>query len=230
MAFHNLPVPIAAFLGAVEERDAAALVAIFSADAGLVDLAQAYGPGQISDWIERMLGQAGLKLHPINLARRDGKIVLSCMVERSATGVADRRQLDWHFVLAGGKIAALDIVEEPGPYLPPPIDAFVRAVNNFDLEGLVALFADDALVNDQLHDYWGKAAIRDWAREDIIGDKFTMFVVKAVKHYENYIVTAHADGEYDKKGLPHPLTLSFYFSSSGEQIVQLIILNNQRFE
>jgi ketosteroid isomerase-like protein len=190
MAFYNLPVPIAAFLGAVKERDAAALVTIFSADAGLVDLARAHGPGQIGDWIDRMLGQAGLKLHPINLARRDGKIVLSCMVERSAAGVAGRRQLDWHFVLAGGKIAALDIVEEPGPHLPPPIDAFVRAVNNFDLEGLVALFADDAFVNDQLRDYWGKAAIHDWARDEIIGDKFTMFIIKAVKHYENYIVTA----------------------------------------
>jgi ketosteroid isomerase-like protein len=230
MAFYNLPVPIAAFLGAVKERDAAALATIFSADAGLVDLARAYGPGQIGDWIDRMLGQAGLKLHPINLARRDGKIVLSCMVERSATGVAGRRQLDWHFVLAGGKIAALDIVEEPGPHLPPPIDAFVRAVNNFDLEGLVALFADDAFVNDQLRDYWGKAAIHDWARDEMIGDKFTMFIIKAVKHYGNYIVTANVDGEYDKKGLPQPLTLSFYFSSSGEKIVQLIILNNQKFE
>ena len=230
MAFHNLPVPIAAFLEAVTERDAAALAAILSPDAGLVDLAQAYGPGQASTWIERMLGRAGLKLHPINLARRDGKIVLSCMVERSVTGVADRRQLDWHFLLTGGKIAALDIVEEPGPHLPPPIDAFVRAVNDFDLEGLVALFADDALVNDQFRDYWGKVAIRTWAREDIIGDKLTMFVVKAVKHYENYIVTANIDGEYDKKGLPQPLTLSFYFSSSGEMIVQLIILHNQMFE
>ena len=41
MAFHNLPVPIAAFLEAVKERDAAALAAILSPDAGLVDLAQA---------------------------------------------------------------------------------------------------------------------------------------------------------------------------------------------
>jgi ketosteroid isomerase-like protein len=227
MAFHNLPVPIAAFLEAVKQRDAAALAALFSADAGLVDLAQVHGPGQVNDWIERMLGRADLKLHPINLARRDGKIVLSCMVDRSAAGSADRQQLGWHFLLAGGRIAALDIVEEPRPHLPPPIGAFVRAVNSFDLEGLAALFADDALVNDQFVDYWGKAAIREWARKDIIGDKLTMFVVKAVEHYGNYIITANIDGEYDKKGLPDPLTLSFYFSSSGEKIVQLIILHNQ---
>jgi hypothetical protein len=34
--------------------------------------------------------------------------------------------------------------------------------------------ADDALVNDQLRDYWGKAAIRRWAEQDIIGEKLTI--------------------------------------------------------
>ncbi|GGF39542.1 hypothetical protein GCM10011611_52450 [Aliidongia dinghuensis] len=229
MAFHNLPPAIAAFLAAVTERDGAALTAVFTADAGLVDLGQAHRREEIGGWIVRMM-QADLRLHPINIARRERRFVLSCMVDRSVGDGPARCQLDWHFVLAGARIARLEIVDEPRPHLPPPIDAFVRAVNDFDLEGLLALFAEDAVVNDQLHDHWGKAAIRDWAREDIIGDKFTMYVVKAVKHYENYIITANVDSEYDKKGLPEPLVLSFYFSASGEKIVQLIILNNQLLE
>ena len=40
--------------------------------------------------------------------------------------------------------------------LPPPVAAFVEATNRVDLEQLMATFADDALVNDQLRDYWGK--------------------------------------------------------------------------
>jgi ketosteroid isomerase-like protein len=43
--------------------------------------------------------------------------------------------------------------------LPPLVAAFVEATNSFDLERLMVTFADDALVNDQLRDYWGKAAI-----------------------------------------------------------------------
>ena len=43
------------------------------------------------------------------------------------------------------------------------VAAYVEATNSFDLEGLLATFADDALVNDQLRDYWGKPAIREWA-------------------------------------------------------------------
>ena len=48
--------------------------------------------------------------------------------------------------------------------LSPPVAAYVEATNSFDLGGLLASFADGALVNDQLRDYWGKPAIRDGGR------------------------------------------------------------------
>jgi len=40
--------------------------------------------------------------------------------------------------------------------LPPLMAAYVEATNSFDLERLIATFAEDALVNDQLRDHWGK--------------------------------------------------------------------------
>jgi ketosteroid isomerase-like protein len=52
--------------------------------------------------------------------------------------------------------------------LPTLVAAYVEASNNFDLERLMSTFAEDALVNDQLRDYWGKPAIREWAKRDII--------------------------------------------------------------
>ena len=92
---------------------------------------------------------------------------------------------------------------------------------------LLATFVDDALVNDQLVDYWGKPAIAAWAARDIIGERLTLEVVKTVRHYGHSIVTAHVDGLFDKRGLPDPLVLAFYFSSHDDKIVQLIILRNQ---
>jgi hypothetical protein len=112
--------------------------------------------------------------------------------------------------------------------LPPLVAAFVEATNSFDLERLVATFADDALVNDQLRDYWGKAAIRDWAERDIIGERLTIAVTRVVRHYDNFIVTADIDGDFDKRGLPDPLVLAFYFTPHNDLIVQLIILRNRR--
>ena len=111
--------------------------------------------------------------------------------------------------------------------LPPSVAAYIRATNLCDLDALLATFVDDALVNDQLTDYWGKEAIAAWAARDIIGERLTLKVVKTVQHYGNSIVTAHVDGLFDKRGLPDPLVLAFYFSSYDNKIVQLIILRNQ---
>ena len=111
--------------------------------------------------------------------------------------------------------------------LPPPVAAYVEATNNFDLERLLDTFAEDALVNDQLRDYWGKSAIRVWAKRDIIDERLTMNVTKVINHYGNSIVTANVDGNYDKRGLPKPLVLAFYFSVQGGLIFQLIILRNR---
>jgi hypothetical protein len=110
---------------------------------------------------------------------------------------------------------------------PRPVAAYVAATNAFDLDRLLATFADDALVNDQLRDYWGKAAIREWAERDIIGQRLTMNVVGVIEHYGNFIVTANIDGDFDKRGLPEPLVLAFYFTPHDDQIVQLIILRNR---
>jgi hypothetical protein len=110
--------------------------------------------------------------------------------------------------------------------LPPPVADYIRATNLSDLDALLETFVDDALVNDQLRDYWGKEAIADWAARDIIGERLTLKVVNTVQHYGHSIVTAYVDGLFDKRGLPDPLELAFYFSSQDDKIVQLIILRN----
>jgi hypothetical protein len=112
--------------------------------------------------------------------------------------------------------------------LPPLVAAFVEATNSFDLEGLLATFAEDSLVNDQLRDYWGKPAIREWAQRDIINVRLTMNVTQVIDHYGNFIVTANVDGNYDKRGLPDPLVHAFYLMAQSDLIVQLIILRNRR--
>jgi hypothetical protein len=111
--------------------------------------------------------------------------------------------------------------------LPPLIATYVEATNNCDLERLLSTFAEDALVNDQLRDYWGRTSIREWAERDIIDQKLTMVVTTVVEHYGNFIVTADVDGDFDKRGLPDPLVLAFYFTPRDDRIVELIILRNR---
>jgi hypothetical protein len=75
-----------------------------------------------------------------------------------------------------------------------PVAAYVEPANSFNLEGLLDLFADDAVVNDQLRRYWRKPAIREWAAGDIIGQKLTMDVTTVIEHYGSLIITANVVG------------------------------------
>jgi len=111
--------------------------------------------------------------------------------------------------------------------IPTPVAAYIAATNAFDADALIGCFAEGALVNDQLRDYWGSDAIKAWAEREITGDKVTMKVVKVVAHFGDTIVTAHVDGDFDKTGLPDLLTLAFHFTVRADKIVRLIILNNR---
>ena len=115
------------------------------------------------------------------------------------------------------------------PQVAPPllVATFIEATNSLDVERLLTTFAEDALVNDQLRDYWGKPAIRQWAERDLVGEKLTIKVTKVVNHYGNCIVTADVGGNFDRRGLPDPFVLAFYFTTHGNLLVQLIILRNR---
>ena len=101
---------------------------------------------------------------------------------------------------------------------------FVDAVNAGSLDKLVDVFVDRELFNDQLQAYWGKQRIREWAADDVIGERLTMRVVRAVDHYGGCVLTAHVDGSFDKRGLPSPFALTFHFSLHQSKVAQLIIL------
>jgi hypothetical protein len=229
MSFANLPPPIVAFLRAAHDRDLRALLASFTTDAVVTDQGKEYRGEAITQWNHRIFLRGGVTIHPINVAIRDHKTILTVMVrgKYDEVGSTEPFQADWRFTISDDRLSALTISQEDGPDLPAPVPAYIQATNTFDLDAFLAAFADDALVNDQLREYWGKAAIREWAARDIIGERVTMYVVKAVERYGHAIVTAHVDGNYDKRGLPDPLVLTFYFSTHRNRLVQLIILRNE---
>ena len=58
--------------------------------------------------------------------------------------------------------------------LHPIIAQYIAAMNAFDINGIVATFADDAFVNDVQREFWGSDAIRRWVEKEIVGDQVTM--------------------------------------------------------
>jgi hypothetical protein len=102
----------------------------------------------------------------------------------------------------------------------------INAINAFDIEAIVATFADDAYVNDNKREFVGIDRIREWVRREMVGDKVTIDVTEVIDHYGDTIVRGRYDGEFDKTNLPDELVLSNYFSVRDGKIVSLVVVFN----
>jgi hypothetical protein len=222
MSLAKMPVVVKEFFRALERRDSEALRACLAPESALVEEAGHYCGEAFHAWCEGFLADTSLACHPTYALHTGGATTV--IVLRTGAAPAQQR---WRFETFRGKVSLLTIAAEALPSLPAPVLAYVNATNTGSFSALLATFADDALVNDQLQDFVGKKAIAEWAARDIIGVRLTMYVVKALQQHGHVVVTAHVDGHFDKSGLPEPLVLTFYFSSFGDELVQLIILRNQ---
>jgi ketosteroid isomerase-like protein len=219
--------PIAAFLRAANSRDTAALLGTLAEDAVATDLGMEIRGEELRRWSDALFVKSRTAVRPIEVAERDGRTVVSVILHGTKPGARKHIRRDWWFTVDGKRIAALETIPAREPDLPPAVAAFVRSTNEGDLEGLVSVFAEDAMVNDDLLERWGKAAIRKWAEHEFIGERVSIFVVTCIEHHASVIVNAHVDGDFDQRGLPYPLVLTFYFSIDGTRLTQLIILRNQ---
>ena len=110
---------------------------------------------------------------------------------------------------------------------PPAVAAYLAGVNAFDVDAIVATFAEDAYVNDARREINGIDAIRRWAEKEMVGDHVTMEPLEVVDHHGETIVRSRYDGTYDKTNLPDELIMSDYFSVRDGKIVSLAVIRNQ---
>lgn len=111
--------------------------------------------------------------------------------------------------------------------IPAIVVEYVRAVNAFDTDAIVATFAKDAYVNDSRREIVGSDAIRGWVQKEIVGDHVTIEIREVLDRYDETIVRGAYDGDYDKTNLPKELILSSYFGLRDGKIVRLIIIHNK---
>jgi SnoaL-like domain len=94
-------------------------------------------------------------------------------------------------------------------HIPEHAAGFVRAVNDRDPAGFIALFAEGAVVDDAGREIRGRQAVREWAAHDIFAANVT-FEVRDVSGTDgDATVTAKVDGTFDRTGLPDPLVMTF---------------------
>ena len=113
--------------------------------------------------------------------------------------------------------------------MPSPVSAWIEAMNSFNLDAFVAVFDDDALVNDHRDEFIGKEQIRAWAAREIIGDHVTLKVVNHRVVGNHVTVKAEVEGDFDKERVFRvPWCSLSIFASSGSRILSaLVIVNNK---
>jgi ketosteroid isomerase-like protein len=226
VSLNQLPTAITAFLRAAHAHDSSALLGTLTEGAVVTDLGRELRGEALRRWSRDLLAHSRLVVAPLDLTG-DGEATLGVLVcgTRPGAKIPVRRQ--WRLKTAASRIAAIDITAGSEPDLIAPVAALLRAVNARDLEAMMAVFADDAVVNDDLRERRGKAAIRRWAEQDMIGARVAIFAIACTDRHLTSTVTAHVDGDFDQHGLPYPLILTFYLSVADGRIIQLIMLRNQ---
>jgi hypothetical protein len=105
--------------------------------------------------------------------------------------------------------------------LPGPAAGYVRMTNGRNPAGFIALFAEDAVVDDAGRIIRGREAIRVWAASDIFAANVTFDTLDASGDENDATITAKVDGTFDRTGLPDPLIMTFQIVAVGGKITKL---------
>jgi hypothetical protein len=105
--------------------------------------------------------------------------------------------------------------------LTPIAAAYVRSINDRDPAAFNALFAEDAIVNDNGREFRGGAAIKAWSDREIFDAQVTLEVLDVAERDGETVVTTKVDGNFDRTGLPDPVIINHHVRSEGGNIVGL---------
>jgi len=102
-----------------------------------------------------------------------------------------------------------------------PAAGYVRMTNDKNPAGFIALFAEDAIVDDAGRIIRGREAIQAWADSDIFAANVTLDTLDASGDEYDATITAKVDGTFDRTGLPDPLIMTFHIVALHGKITKL---------
>lgn len=105
--------------------------------------------------------------------------------------------------------------------MPTVAASYINATNNKDAGAFLALFAPDAVVDDNGRQHAGLDAIREWSQREIFDANVTLEVLEARGNDAEAVVTTKVDGDFDRTGLPDPVIIDHQMLFSNKQIRQL---------
>ncbi|SHO44728.1 nuclear transport factor 2 family protein [Anaerocolumna xylanovorans] len=114
--------------------------------------------------------------------------------------------------------------------LPEAVETHFRAANTGDPIAFLSAFHEDAVVIDAGKEYRGKTAIKIWSEKTYFGDHLQLEITNVIQDAVEFVITAIADGDYDKTGVPDPLYLDFHFVVENDKVklLRIVLSSNSR--
>jgi uncharacterized protein (TIGR02246 family) len=103
--------------------------------------------------------------------------------------------------------------------LPLPLATYYEAKNQHDINGMLAPFAEDAVVKDEGQEHYGRAAIRSWMEHTTRKYRVTIDVKQIELVDDRLIVSGLVSGDFPGS----PAMLRYAFTLSGPKIARLEI-------
>jgi hypothetical protein len=103
--------------------------------------------------------------------------------------------------------------------LPSTLAKYFAATNSHDVDGILVLFADGAVVKDEGREHRGAVAIREWMSEAIARYAFKVELTGVAEVDDKTVVTGLVSGNFPGT----PVSLRHEFTLEDEKIVHLEI-------
>lgn len=101
--------------------------------------------------------------------------------------------------------------------LPRTVAAYFEAANAHDSRLLPDTFTEDAVVQDEGHEYRGLAAIMAWNETATAKYALNLSVTSVRQEAEQMVVQAQASGNFDGS----PTTITYFFTMADQKISHL---------
>lgn len=96
------------------------------------------------------------------------------------------------------------------------VSSFVDSINRRDVDGVVALFDDQAVVVDDAAQHRGPDQIRRWIEDQLIAAKVTIAVTTFDRSGSGAEMTASSDGDFP--GAPLPFRYHFVLDDTIQRL------------
>src|SRR5262249_10649096 len=97
----------------------------------------------------------------------------------------------------------------------------VRSINDHEPAAFIALFANDAVVNDVGREFRGLDAIKKWSSREIFDEQVTLEVIDTIERDGQTVLTTKVDGNFDRTGLPDPVIINHHITNKDGNIIRL---------